>query len=86
MDPISFFFFFTFQNPGKNDFSRRSWPKIGLRNSQADLGLDAAQFGVVHTLLFDEINDSVVNSERGELVRGSNPPLVHSAHSTAGDL
>ena len=25
---------------------------------------------------FDEINDSVVNSERGELVRGSDPPLV----------
>ena len=24
---------------------------------------------------FDEINDSVVNSERGELVRGSDPPL-----------
>ena len=26
---------------------------------------------------FDEINDSVVNSERGELVRGSDPPLVY---------
>ena len=35
---------------------------------------------------FDEINDSVVSSERGELVRGSDPPLVYSAHSTAGDL
>ena len=35
---------------------------------------------------FDEINDIVVNSERGELVRGSDPPLVYSAHSTAGDL
>ena len=34
----------------------------------------------------DEINDSVVNSERGELVRGSDPPLVYSAHSTAGDF
>ena len=34
---------------------------------------------------FDEINDSVVNSERGEFVRGSDPPLVYSAHSTAGD-
>ena len=27
----------------------------------------------------DEINDSIVNSERGELVRGSDPPLVQSA-------
>ena len=35
---------------------------------------------------YDEINDSVINSERGELVRGSDPPLVHSTHSTAGDL
>ena len=35
---------------------------------------------------FYEINDSVVNSERGELVRGSDSPLVHSALSTAGDL
>ena len=35
---------------------------------------------------FDEINDSVVNSECGELVRGSDPPLVYSVHSTAGDL
>ena len=35
---------------------------------------------------FDEINDSVVKSERGELVRGSDPPLVYSAHSTVGDL
>ena len=40
---------------------------------------------VPHTS-FDEINDSVVNSERGELVRGSDPPLVYSAHSSAGDL
>ena len=35
---------------------------------------------------FDDINDSAVNSERGELVRGSDPPLVYSAHSAAGDL
>ena len=35
---------------------------------------------------FDENNDSVVNYERGELVRGSDPSLVYSAHSTAGDL
>ena len=35
---------------------------------------------------FHEINDSVVNYERGKLVRGSDPPLVYNAHSTAGDL
>ena len=38
-----------------------------------------------HTSL-DEINDSVVNSEGGEFVKGSEPSLVYSAHSTAGDL
>ena len=27
-----------------------------------------------------------MNSERGELVRGSDPPLVYSARSTAGGL
>ena len=35
---------------------------------------------------FDEVNDSVVKYERGELVRGSDPPLVYSAHSTVGDV
>ena len=38
-----------------------------------------------HTL-FDEINASVVKSKRGELVTGSDPPLVYSAHSTVGDV
>ena len=41
--------------------------------------------GTPHTS-FDEIKDSVVNSECGELARGPDPPLVYSAHSTAGDL
>ena len=35
---------------------------------------------------FDEMNDSVVKSERGELVRGSDPLLVYSAHSSVGDV
>ena len=34
----------------------------------------------------EEINVSIVNSERGEVVRGSDPALVYNAHSTAGDL
>ena len=33
---------------------------------------------------YGEVNDSVVKSERG--VRGSDPPLVHSPHTTAGDV
>ena len=35
---------------------------------------------------FDEINDRVVKPERGELVRGSDPPLVCSARTTAEDM
>ena len=54
-------------------FSSRSWIRSGVISCSP------------HTS-FDEINDSVVNSERGELVRGSDLPLVYSAHSTAGDL
>ena len=54
-------------------FSSRSW----IRSDVISCSL--------HTS-FDEINDGVVNSKRGELVRGSDPPLVYSAHSTAGDL
>ena len=65
---------------------------ICLRNSQAFSSRSWIRRGVIscslHTLFY-EINDSVVNSERGELVRGysgSDPPLVYSAQSTAGDM
>ena len=79
--------FETFQNYGNNRFSAAILANIGLRNSQADLGLDAAQFRVLYTLVwFDEVNDSVVNTEHGELVRGSDRPLVYSAPSTADAL
>ena len=55
------------------NFSRRSWIRRGAISCSPH-----ASFG--------KINDSVVNAECGELVRGSDPPLVNSAHSTAGDL
>ena len=32
----------------------------------------------------DKTNDCVMNSERGALVRGSDPPSGHSVHNTAG--
>ena len=74
-----------FQNSGQNrfrgdlgqhaleKFSRRSWIRRVVISCSP------------HTS-FDEINDSVVNSERAEFVRGSDSPLVYSAHSAAGDL
>ena len=33
----------------------------------------------------DKTNDCVMNSERGALVKGSDPPSGHSVHNTAGD-
>ena len=57
----------------REKFSSRSWIRRGVISYSS------------HTSL-DEINDSVVNSELGELVRRSDPSLVYSAHSTAGDL
>ena len=33
----------------------------------------------------DKTNDRAMKSERGALVRGSDPPSGHSVHKTAGD-
>ena len=78
------FFFGTFRFSGGNksrrdlgqhlleNFSSRSWVRCGMIS------------GATRTTL-DEINDSVVSSDCGELVRCSDLPLVYSAHSTAGD-
>ena len=33
----------------------------------------------------DKTNDCAMKSERGALVRGSDPPSGHSVHKTAGD-
>ena len=53
--------------------SSRSWNRRGVISCSPHIS-------------FDEINDSVVSSESVELARGSDPPLVYSGHSTAGDL
>ena len=73
--------FGTFQFPGRTWNSRGNLGQhLRFRNCRADLGLlDAAWFRALHTFGNDEIKDSIVASERGELVRGSDPPLVYSA-------
>ena len=87
MEQFSRIIFETFQkSPKKKCFLAGILANIGLRNFQADLGLDAAQFRVTPQTSFDEINDRVVYSERGDLVRVSDSHLVHRAHSTARDL
>ena len=35
---------------------------------------------------FEVINDSVVKSERSELVRGCDPSVAYSAHTMTGDV
>ena len=51
MDPIWLDIFFEiFHNSGKKRFLAAILANIGLRNSQADLGLDAAPFRLLHTL------------------------------------
>ena len=58
---------------------------LELSNVEKFINISWIRRGVIpsapHTL--DEINDSVVKPERGYFVRGSDPPLVYSAHSTA---
>ena len=48
------------------EFSSRSWIRRGVILCSPRTS-------------FDELNDNVVNSERGELVRGSDPPSWCSA-------
>ena len=50
VDPIWCFFFSTFRNSGNKRCLAAILANIGLRISQEDLGLDAAQFCVLHTL------------------------------------
>ena len=54
-------------------FSSRSWIRSGVISCAP------------HTS-FIEINDSIVKSEHYELVRGSDPPLVYTGHTTADDV
>ena len=79
-------FFFNFPEFRKKTISRddlgQRWPQKFSSRSWIRRGAISCS---PHTS-FDEIIDSVVNSERGELVRCFDPPLVYSAHSTAGDF
>ena len=80
------FLFATFQNSEKKNISRGD---LGQHRPEKFSSRSWISRGAIPRSAYtpvEEINDSVVNSERGELVRGSDPPLVCSAHSTAGDL
>ena len=62
---------------------RRSWGNTCFKILEQILDLKRQAFACAS---FDEINDSVVKSERSELVRGSDSLLAYSAQRTAGDV
>ena len=66
----------------KKTISRAILANICLRNSRADIGFDTAKFRGLHTRRSTN-STTVVKSGRGELVRGSDPPLVYGARFTA---
>ena len=63
----------------------RSWAKIGLRKTQATCLVRSGEIPSPRQTSIDKTSDCVINSERGALVRGSDPPSGHSVHNTAGD-
>ena len=88
MDPILVEFFFrNFSEFRKKTISRGDLGQHRPENFSSRSWIGRGAISCSPHTSFDKINDSgVVNSERGELVRGSDPPLVYSAHSTAGDV
>ena len=63
----------------------RSWAKIGLRKTQATCLVRSGEIPSPRQTSIDKTSDCVINSERGALVRGSDPPSGHSVHNTAGN-
>ena len=73
-----------FQKTRKKKILGRFWAKIGQRK----LGQIFARSGEIPSpgqTSMDKTNDCAVKSERGALVRGSDPPSGRSVHKTTGD-
>ena len=73
----------TFQKPRKKEFLGRSWAKIGLRRTQPNVKSKRRDSEASTDI--DKTNDCAMKSERGALVKGSDPPSGHSVHKTTGD-
>ena len=58
----------------------------GMRKTQPKCWFEAARFrpSLPQTSI-DKTSDCAMKSERGALVRGSDPPSGHSVHNTTGD-
>ena len=74
----------------KKSEKNNSWADVGPRSAweklSQNVSFEAARFRVLdrHPSI-DKTNDCAMKSERGALVRGSDPPSGHSGHKTAGD-
>ena len=78
---------FFFQVSEKKYFWRRSWA-TSVQNISSRSWIRSHEISCVPHTSFDEISQSIVKSERHELAinRGSDPPLVDSAQTIAGDV
>ena len=63
------------------------WAKIGLSQKLANCLIRSGDIPSPGQKIDrqDKHNDCVMNSARGALGRGSDPPFVHTVHNTAGD-
>ena len=68
-----------FKNPDK----KKSWADLGPQLSQ--MFVRSGEIPSPRQTSIDETNDCAMESERGALVRGSDPPSSHSVHNTNGD-
>ena len=78
--------FQTLKKKRKKSFLGRCWAKIGLRKAQPSVWFQSREIPSPRQTSIDKTNDCVTKSERGALVRGSDPPSGHSVHNTAGGV
>ena len=74
-----------FKNPEKN----KSWPDLGPRSAWekklSPMFVPSDEVASPRQTSIDKTNDCAMKSERGALVRGSDPPSGHSVYKTTGD-
>ena len=70
--------------PPKKRILGRSWAKIGRRKTQPNV-VRSGEIPSPRQTSIDNTNDCAMKSERGALVRGSDPSSGHSVHKTTGD-
>ena len=70
----------------KKKILARSWVKIGLQKKTAKCLIQRGEIPSPRQTSMDNTIDCVMKSERGALVRVSDPPSGHSVHNTTGDM